>query len=283
MEDPPLVTAELNIFETSNVSPEKVVDRSGEKSHEDTDRKDDSKIEESTKSVEQVSAVKVEAEKVDLIKDSACGEKIFTEDLENKSDIFEAACILNPEKNSNTDAEKGGGDDVIVLGTQNTKTDSELSSRSQDADRAEAESIEKEIYEPPRKKNKLETDSVISISHGIYSGETEVVEIVGPPAKRTTLEIEIDPMPGNTELNIIGSDIDTEIPGSLDKSNKLLDTKSNNEVVQTKDETEVILIDETNTDSRGSAETDDDVIIVDETLKESTAGGAQARYTQSTL
>ena len=144
------------------------------------------------------------------------------------------------------------------------------SGRSVKSSTDNTEISEQETFKPPKKKSKTETHSVVDISEGDTLDKEKAVEVIqiDPPVDDTKSDNE-------SQSNIVPESTDIEIIETKDTEMK--QSKSDFRVAQAKAIADVILIDEPNTDSRGSAATDDSVIFVDESMKENSSDTVQPR------
>ena len=169
---------------------------------------------------------------------------------------------------------------LTMPGSQNKHTGESESLTMTKAQRISAKSVqystdyteisEREISEPPQKRSRIDADLVVDISERDTPDNTDVIEV-----------IQIDPLVDATKTdnqlqsNTVQESTDLEIIENKDTGMK--QTKADFNVAQSKAVSNVILIDEQNTDSQGSAATDDSVIFVDDGMKENTSDTQQPR------
>ena len=161
------------------------------------------------------------------------------------------------------------------IGSQAIKKSQDISAACVQISSDSRERPDQETSEPPQKRIRTVADSVIDIS----GRDT--------PVKADDIEaIQVDPIvdipkpakPGaemQSKQNISIESADLEIVET--KSSGIKQSKVGVNVAQTKAVSDVILIDEQNTDSQGSAATDDSVIFVDEGTKNNPSGTVQPR------
>ena len=225
-----------------------------------------------------------------------CGYHVKIKKLEESDTVMildEVQSESSTEKQDKVDTQKPGETNTCI-GDDSTVSHSNLTMPgSQNKNKGESESLamtksqsisatsvqystdyteisEQEMSEPPQKKSRTDADLVVDISKRDTPDNTDVIEV-----------IQIDPLVDGTrtdnqlQSNTVQESTDFEIIENKDTGMK--QAKADFDVAQSKAVSDVILIDEQNTDSRGSAATDDSVIFVDESMKENTSDTQQPR------